>query len=126
MPLAKDQPLVQLTLQLRQQYQTLDSMVDSMNRTSEVEIEPITQQLTAIQATEEALRPMRETFRKEHDRLPPELEEPNNQTIELLKGLMPKLAQLEKATLDSAKRLFPKIQESVRAVQMQNAYRRVS
>ena len=118
----KHDPLVLLTLRLQEQYQTLDRLVDSMNQSSDVSIEPMSEQVKAIKETEDQLRPLREMFRASGHELPPELNKPNNETIELLKGLMPKLAQLEKSTLESTQRLFPKIQQSVRAVQMQNAY----
>lgn len=118
----ENDPLTTLTLKLKQQYQALDSIVESMNRDSTQSIDLISEQLKVIKETETMLRPLREEFRRTNTKLPPHLQVPTDETIELVKGLMPKLAQLEKATLDSAQRLFPKIQESVRAVQMQNAY----
>ncbi len=118
----ENDPLVMLTLKLREQYQALDSIVEAMNHDSDQSIDLISEQLKVIKKTETMLRPLREEFRRTNTKLPPHLQEPTDQTIELVKGLMPKLAQLEKTTLDSAQRLFPKIQESVRAVQMQNAY----
>ena len=118
----ENDPLGTLTLKLKQQYQALDSIVESMNRDSSQSIDLISEQLKVIKETETMLRPLREEFRRTNTKLPPHLQVPTDETIELVKGLMPKLAQLEKSTLDSAQRLFPKIQESVRAVQMQNAY----
>lgn len=118
-----ENPLLALTLQLKQQYQALDSIVDSFSHDTDQSMNSISDQLKLIKQTEETLRPLREEFRAANATVPAVLQIPTEQTIELVKGLMPKLAQLEKQTLDSAKRLFPKIQESVRAVQMQNAYR---
>ncbi|MGB7346353.1 MAG: hypothetical protein WBD20_19195 [Pirellulaceae bacterium] len=114
--------LLFLTNQLFQQYQALEGIVDALNLSPESTVDGITVQMKAIKETEQALRPLREEFRRTTDTLPVELQVPTDQTIELVKSLMPKLAQLEKTTLESANRLFPQIQESVRAVQMQNAY----
>jgi len=115
-------PLLSLTNTLLQQYQSLNATVDSLNDGPVDSVDEISVQIAAIKKTEEQLLPLREAFRETHPTLPSELKIPTDQTIELVKGLMPKLAQLEKATLESANRLYPKIQESVRAVQMQNAY----
>ncbi len=115
--------LTELTEQLKQQYQCLDRIVDSMDVHSEPTNEGISEQLKAIKQTESLLVPLREEFRRSGRQLPAHLQQATDETIELIKGLMPKLAQLEKATLESAKRLFPKIQQSVRAVQMRDAYR---
>ncbi|QDT11876.1 hypothetical protein [Planctomycetes bacterium K23_9] len=114
--------LHKLTLQLLQQYKLLDQVVDALNEGPAESIDDINEQMLAIKETEKSLLPLREVFRQTNDSLPDELRNPTDETIELVKGLMPKLAQLEKTTLESANRLFPKIQESVRAVQMQNAY----
>lgn len=116
-------PLISLTVQLKKQYEELDQIVNSLNARPVDCTDAISEQLKQIKRTEAQLLPLREEFRGSHAQLPPSLQEPMDATIDLVKGLMPKLAQLEKATLDSAQKLFPKIQESVRAVQMQNAYR---
>lgn len=115
-------PLLQLTLRLRQQYRDLDRVLDAMNAGSDLMIESISEHMKSIRETEARLHPLREQQRRINAQLPAELQQPTDETIELLKGIMPKLAQLEKATIDSSQRLFPKIQQSVRAVQMQNAY----
>lgn len=115
-------PLLQLTLLLRQQYQDLDRVLDAMNAGSDLMIESISEHMKSIRETEAKLHPLREQQRRINTQLPAELKQPTDETIELLKGIMPKLAQLEKTTIDSSQRLFPKIQQSVRAVQMQNAY----
>lgn len=120
--MSNDDQLRALTTQLLQQYQTLDAIVDSLNEAPGDSIDEISVQIAAIKETERELLPLRESFRANNDSLPDELSVPTDKTIELVKSLMPKLAQLEKTTLESAQRLFPKIQENVRAVQMKNAY----
>ncbi len=114
--------LEELAVRLKRQYQELDRIVEAMSDSSQDSIDAISEQLSTIKQTEAALRPIREEFRSTGDALPAHLQETTSETIEILKGLLPKLGQLEKTTLDSAKRLFPKIQESVRAVKMQSAY----
>ncbi|MEL6108566.1 MAG: hypothetical protein AAFU85_21380 [Planctomycetota bacterium] len=114
--------LLELTVELRDLYRELDATVDSMQVGSVEALDQIGDKMKLIQATESRLGPLREVFQQTNSTLPGALREPTDQTIDLLKGLLPKLAQLEKATIDSFQRLFPKIQESVRAVKMQNAY----
>lgn len=114
--------LLDLTLQLRNHYRELDETVDSMQVGSVESLEKIGDKMKLIQATENQIAPLRDSFQQTKSKLPQSLREPTDQTIDLLKGLLPKLAQLEKATVDSFEQLFPKIQESVRAVKMQNAY----
>ena len=126
MTVNETEPIVALTLQLKQQYEDLDRIIDSLNGGAVDSTDAIGEQLRLIKQTELQLLPLREEFRRTHTKLPGYLKEPTDATIDLVKGLMPKLAQLEKATMESAKRLLPKIQESVRAVQMQKAYRKVS
>lgn len=120
---SNEQALAQLAQRLKQQYQALDDAIDAMNQAGEVAVETISDQLTSIRQTESMLKPLRDACLQTHEQLPPEIRTPTNETIELLRGLMPKLAQLEKTTLQSAQQLLPKIQQSVRAVQMQTAYR---
>ncbi|NND98988.1 MAG: hypothetical protein HKN47_16860 [Pirellulaceae bacterium] len=120
--LKTDNPLLELTLQLQQQYQHLDRLLDSITDASSAAIESIGPHMNEIKRTEAALGPLREQFHRTSEQMTPALKNATDETIDLVKGLMPKLAQLEKTTFESAQRLFPKIQESVRAVQMQNAY----
>jgi DNA repair exonuclease SbcCD ATPase subunit len=108
--------------QLLQQYQSLDATIDVMVKTESTSMEGVTSRIAEIKRTEQSLAPLREQYRREFETLSDDLRRVTDQTIELVTGLMPKLAQLEKATVESANRLFPKIQESVRAVQMQSAY----
>ena len=114
--------LLELTVELRDLYRELDDAVNSMQVGSVEALDQIGDKMKLIQETEGRLGPLREAFQQTNSALPSTLREPTDQTIDLLKGLLPKLAQLEKATIDSFQRLFPKIQESVRAVKMQNAY----
>lgn len=114
--------LLELTVELRDLYRELDDTVNSMQVGSVEALDQIGDKMKSIQETESRLGPLREAFQQTNSAFPSTLREPTDQTIDLLKGLLPKLAQLEKATIDSFQRLFPKIQESVRAVKMQNAY----
>ncbi|MEO1530036.1 MAG: hypothetical protein AAFX06_31875 [Planctomycetota bacterium] len=114
--------LLELTVQLRNLYRELDQSVDSMQVGSVESLGHIGDKMRLIQEVEHQLGPLREAYQQTNSKLPQSLREPTDQTVDLLKGLLPKLAQLEKATVDSFQRLFPKIQESVRAVKMQNAY----
>ncbi|MEM8733680.1 MAG: hypothetical protein AAGG44_05645 [Planctomycetota bacterium] len=122
MPSPNSAKLEELTLMLRQQYRALDKIVDGMGEDGALSVDVMGQHLKAIKQTESLLAPIRQEFIESGERLDQLAQEATEETIELVKGLMPKLAQLEKATAESAKRLFPKIQENVRAVQMQNAY----
>ncbi|MFN3191413.1 MAG: hypothetical protein ACE361_12900 [Aureliella sp.] len=122
MPSPNSAKLEELTLMLRQQYRALDKIVDGMGEDGALSVEVMGQHLKAIKQTESLLAPIRQEFIASGETLDQLAQEATSETIELVKGLMPKLAQLEKVTAESAKRLFPKIQENVRAVQMQNAY----
>lgn len=122
MPSQNSAKLEELTLMLRTQYRALDKIVDGMGENGDVSVDVMGQHLKAIKKTEALLGPIRQEFLDTGERLDTIAQEATEETIGLVQGLMPKLAQLEKATAESAKRLVPKIQESVRAVQMQNAY----
>jgi predicted nucleic acid-binding Zn-ribbon protein len=108
--------------QLLQQYQSLDATIDTLGQSESPSMDDVTSKIAEIKQIEQSLAPIREQYRSEFETLSDDLRRVTDQTIELVTGLMPKLAQLEKATVESANRLFPKIQESVRAVQMQSAY----
>ncbi len=114
--------LLELTQLLRKQYGDLDAIIDAATTGSTESLQAISQQMKSIKQTETLLLPLREEYRRSKADLPAALKIPTDETIELLKNIMPKLAQLEKETIDSSQRLFPRITESVRAVQMQNAY----
>ena len=114
--------LLELTQLLRKQYGDLDAIIDAATNGSTESLQAISQQMKSIKQTETLLLPLREEYRRSNADLPAALKIPTDETIELLKNIMPKLAQLEKETIDSSQRLFPRITESVRAVQMQNAY----
>ncbi len=115
--------LIQDTLLLKQQYEKLAEIIDMMRRDHSRDIEPISEQMRCIKETESRLRPARESFTRSGLQASKELQQATEATIELVETLMPRLAELEKASVDSLRRLFPKIQGSVRAVQMQNAYK---
>jgi len=118
-----EQALLQYTRLLKQQYTKLSEIVESVGRDNGRDIEPISTQMKYIKETESRLSPLRHAFSQSQCKASSELQQVTDETIELVKTLMPKLAELEKASVDSLRRLFPKIQGSVRAVQMQNAYK---
>jgi predicted nuclease with TOPRIM domain len=120
---AEEQMLLEYTIELKQQYERLSEIVDSLERESSRTIDPISKQMKRIKRIESSLAPLRDSYLRRHDHASGEIAKVTDETIELVKTLMPKLASLEKASVDSLRRLFPKIQGSVRAVQMQNAYR---
>lgn len=118
-----EQALMELTLQLKQQYEQLSEIVATIARENGRDVDPISGQMKLIKETESRLRPLREAFSESQRTPSPELQQITADTIDLVKTLMPQLAALEKASVESLRRLFPKIQGSVRAVQMQNAYK---
>ncbi len=118
-----EQSLIQETLLLKQQYEKLAEIVETMRQEQSRDVEPISEQMKCIKDTESRLRPMRESFTRSGKQASKELQRATEATIGLVETLMPKLSELEKASVDSLRRLFPKIQGSVRAVQMQNAYK---
>lgn len=120
---AEEQTLLDYTIELKQQYQRLSEIVDSLEKESSRTVDPISEQMKRIKRIESSLGPLRDSYLRQHDHASGEIAKVTDETIELVKTLMPKLASLEKASVDSLRRLFPKIQGSVRAVQMQNAYR---
>ncbi len=122
MPNDLETSLGSLMDQLLQQYQSLDATIDTLGQSESPSMDDVTSKIAEIKQIEQSLAPIREQYRSEFETLSDDLRRVTDQTIELVTGLMPKLAQLEKATVESANRLFPKIQESVRAVQMQSAY----
>lgn len=123
MSIVEEQTLIDYTVQLKQQYEQLCGIVDSLDNESNRTVEAISDQMKQIKRTEDLLGPLREAYRESNQSVGAELQSITDETIEVVKALMPKLASLEKASVDSLRRLFPKIQGSVRAVQMQNAYR---
>lgn len=117
--------LDELTLQLRQQYREFSALLDALTQNSErVEIpfDQISQQIKQIKHTESLLIPLRQQFSQSGLELSQRLIDATNETIVIVKSVLPKLEQLEKLTSDSVQRLFPQVRQSVRAVQMQNAY----
>ncbi|QDV81912.1 hypothetical protein [Planctomycetes bacterium TBK1r] len=119
----EEQTLIDYTIKLKQQYQSLSEIVDAIEREPGRGVEAINEQMKQIKQTEDLLRPLRERYQEEHEHASGQIKALTDETIDVVKSLMPKLAGLEKASVDSLRRLFPKIQGSVRAVQMQNAYR---
>ncbi|TWU02159.1 hypothetical protein [Stieleria varia] len=117
-----DDALIELTCQLRNQYQELNEIVDQMLQESHFTVDQLSERIKGIKELESRLAPLRDDFRASNSVAPSVIRDPTDETIELVKNLLPKLAQLEKSTVEAANRLFPKIQESVRAVQMQRAY----
>ena len=117
-----DETFSTLTLQLHQQYVDLNHVIDSMGNEAVESVEDIAIHMKRIKETEAELKPLRDAVVAAGQKLPANLQTATDETIKIVTGLMPKLAMLEKATVESAKRLFPQVQESVRAVQMQNAY----
>ena len=119
----EQQTLIDYTIQLKQQYECLSEIVDAIEREPGRGVESINEQMKQIKQTEDLLRPLRQRYQDEHEQASGQIKTLTDETIDVVKSLMPKLAGLEKASVDSLRRLFPKIQGSVRAVQMQNAYR---
>jgi hypothetical protein len=114
--------LTEHSSRLQQQYAELDAIVDALVRHGGQDMDAINVRITAIKQTEELLRPLRDHFCQSKESMPAAVQESTQATIDIIKGLMPKLAQLEKDTAAAAQRLYPKVQQSVRAVQMQTAY----
>lgn len=117
-----NEALSELTTRLHQQYCELSKIVDSIDEQTLGSVDAIGVQLKTIKETEDELAPMRAEFTRSGMRLSPAMQSATDETIELLKTLLPKLAQLEKSTIESAQRLFPQVRRGVRALQMQNAY----
>ena len=115
--------LIDLTIELKRQYEALSEIIDAIEREPGRGIEAISQQMKQIKLIEDRLGPLRELYQRDNEHTSGQVKVVTDDTIEAVKTLMPKLAGLEKASVDSLRRLFPKIQGSVRAVQMQNAYR---
>lgn len=114
--------MLDLAFQLKKQYENLNEIIDHKLESGDCSIEQISEQINGIRATEDALRPMREDLRDRKAKSPDDLQAVTNDTIELMESIMPKLGVLEKETLESAKRLYPEVEQSVRVVQMQQAY----
>ena len=122
MPTENESELLRFSCQLRDEYASLNLIIGEMESDGSPTVEPISEQMQKIKATESDLAPIREAYMKRRDHASAEIQAVTDETIEFVKSLMPKLANLEKASVESLRRLFPKIQGSVRAVQMQNAY----
>ncbi|WP_182868225.1 hypothetical protein [Stieleria mannarensis] len=120
---SEEQTLIEYTVRLKQQYERLNEIVDTVGREPGGGVETIGEQMKEIKQTEDVLRPLRQRYQEQHEHASGQIKNLTDETIDVVKSLMPKLAGLEKASVDSLRRLFPKIQGSVRAVQMQNAYR---
>ncbi len=114
--------LDELILRLRDQYRELDSAISVASVTDDDSITAIGDQLKAIKATEQKLTPLREQVIASGAVIRDESRRASNETTDIIKGLMPKLGQLELETVTAAKRLSPRIQDGVRAIQMQAAY----
>ena len=118
-----DTLLADYTVELKTHYERLDQIVDQFADDSHGAVEPIREQMVLVKQTEEKLRPLREAYLSSDREPSKKVTALTDETIELVKALMPKLAQMEKTSVESLRRLFPRIQGSVRAIQMQNAYR---
>ncbi|MCC9602047.1 hypothetical protein LOC67_15905 [Stieleria sp. JC731] len=118
-----DSLLLAYTDELKGHYVRLAEIIDQYAEDSHGAVEPIRAQMTLVKQTEEKLRPLRESYIGSESEPSGQVKAITDETIELVKSLMPKLAQLEKTSVDSLRRLFPRIQGSVRGIQMQNAYR---
>lgn len=114
--------MLELAFQLKKQYESLNEIIDLKIESGDCSIEQISEQINGIRTTEDLLRPMREDLRDRKVKSPDVLQSVTNETIELMESIMPKLGTLEKETLESAKRLYPEVEQSVRVVQMQQAY----
>ena len=123
MSTAEEQTIFDYTVKLKQQYERLSEIVETLDKEPHRTVDSISDQMKQIKQTEDLLGPLREAYRERHEHTGEHIQAITDETIEVVKALMPKLANLEKASVDSLRRLFPKIQGSVRAVQMQNAYR---
>ena len=119
---AIESELLRYSCLLRDEYATLNRIIGQMESDGSPSVEPIREQMQKIKDTESELAPIREAYMKSRDHASADIQAVTDETIELVKSLMPKLANMEKASVESLRRLFPKIQGSVRAVQMQNAY----
>lgn len=120
--------LLKHTVELRDQYLMLDHMLDCFRTQDCLRVEPVAEHMQEIAKTEQALKPLRDSFHQHQLSVTaPELSQHINEivdeTIELIKTIMPKLAQLEQQTHSLAKGLQPQVAVGVRARQMQNAYR---
>lgn len=119
----EEQALIDLTILLKSQYDDLGQIVDAVQSDPNYGVDSITDQMKKIRQTEDRLGPLRTLYRQEKEYAEGKLKAVTDETIETVKTIMPKLAGLEKASVESLRRLFPKIQGSVRAAQMQSAYR---
>ncbi|MEO1616787.1 MAG: hypothetical protein AAFV88_13095 [Planctomycetota bacterium] len=115
--------LLEQTKTLKRQYEELAELIESFREESHREVDPMNDLMKRIKQTEASLKPLRESFLASGQKVTGTLKEVTDETIEIVKSLMPMLGDLEKSSVDSLRRLFPKIQGSVRAVQMQNAYK---
>lgn len=114
--------MLELALKLKCQYETLNDIIDQKLDSRDFSIEEISEQINGIRSTEDELRPLREALRDHQAETPDDLQSVTNATIELMESIMPKLNTMENETLESAKRLYPEVEQSVRVVQMQQAY----
>lgn len=112
------------SIQLRDQYRELDEIVDGMlSNASDIHfgMELIRSRMQGITDTEAVLRPLRDQYESVSDSS--ELQTVQVETVTMLEKLLPKIGELEKRAHERTKLLKPQIQSSVRAVEMQAAYR---
>ena len=120
-----------LTIQLRDQYRKVSSTVAALcseesTAAKTEDLQKINDLLMEVKTTEFRLKPIRELLQTAGESISPDLKPAIDETIQIVLGLIPRIADLEKAAIKSRNELSPQIRASVRAIQMQNAYTRGS
>lgn len=122
--------LLQLCQQLQDEYLSVESLIKEVkeDRNGDLDLESLTlirNRLNEIKQIEEEFAPLRDDVMatgQTHSGI----RDMVASTIKVITRLIPDISQIEKLARDSRAKLGPKIHDSVRGLQMQNAYHRVT
>ena len=118
-----------LTHELRDQYRVVDESVTQIYQhknslASTDDLERVNGQLNEVKTIEAKLQPIRKQMELEGQQVPNEMKSVIDETVQIVMGLIPRIADLEQSAIESRDKLAPLIHEGVRAIDMKNAYQK--
>ena len=93
-----EQQLLELTLKLIRQYESLDELIsglESSDLSASEALDPFRALMGDIQSTEEVLQPLRDHARESGSRFPARLAQPTDKLVQMLKELLPRISNIE-------------------------------
>lgn len=127
--MTQQKKIEQLAGQLLGSYQQVDDIVGMIeaaesNLDRKSLMEKLSVRLAEVKSVESEMTPLRESIQEQGQSLEPQTRAAIDQTVELVRQLLPRLGRLEQETVEQRSQLAPQIHQGVRAIQMQSAYTR--